>query len=219
MTIQESFINYINPNNIKIPAIKLNQSIDEYKTNIIHSNSQEFINNNINLDESKNNEEKISLILSLNNSFRNEYPEHYVSSTGLMFYNEILNYLNEENLEYQLDIINRINFKEECHLELAISSLIAKVNEKFGLSDDNKEIINEIIEKANYEENKFLSENSKKILQNELNNFSTKESYNEFSSEGSKSFFGEEEPKTEIDIKIENELNPVSKKVNYQRNC
>ncbi len=224
MTIQNKFINYINPNNISNPTVILNQSIKDYKTNIMHLESQKFINDNINSGDFNNNEKKIALILTLNDVYKDNYPEYYPSSTGLMFYNETLNYLDKENLKYQIDIINRINFETEYHLETAISSLITKINEKFELSNYNKEIINQIIEKANYGENKILSDDSKKILQNELNNFSTKESDSEFSfgvnnnylsDEESEFSFGVKEPKRKIDIiEIENELNPISKKTN-----
>lgn len=223
--IINNFTNLINPNDIEIPRIKLNQTDNEYKTNVMHKKSQEFIADNIN-SGNFNNEQKIALILALNDVYKDNYPEYCPSSTGLMFYNATLVNLDEENLKDQLDIINRINFATEIHLEIGISALIAKINAKPFLYNNNQAIINKIINEANYQENQFLSNPSKEKLQKELDLLSTeasdKENNSEFtfgakngySSDNESQFtFGEKQPSHDkVDlIDIENELNPIKK--------
>lgn len=160
--IINNFINHINPNHIT--ALNKYKTNNEHKTDVMHKKSQEFINNNIN-SGNFNNEKKIALILDLNDVYKDNYPEYYKSSTGLMLYNEILVNLDKENLKDQLDTINRINFATEFHLEIGISALIAKINEEPSLYNNNQVIINEIINEASCQESKSLSDPSKKQLQ------------------------------------------------------
>ena len=211
-TTKENFTNHINPARIEIPNIKLNQTNNDYKTNVMHEKSQNFINDNIN-SGNFNNEQKIALILALNDVYKDNYPEYYKSSTGSVFYNGTLVNLDKENLKDQLDIINRINFATEDHLKMGISSLIAKINEEPSLYNNYQAIINKIIE-ASFQESKSLSDPSKKELQEELDRLSTKASDKESNSEFT---FGEKQPShNKLDLAdIENELNPITKK-NHQ---
>lgn len=223
---KKQFKDCINPANITIPSIKLNQTDNEYKANVMHKKSDKFITDNVN-SGNFNNEQKIALILALNDVYKDNYPEYYKSSTGSLFYNATLVNLDEENLKYQLDIINRINFKTEYHLKMGISSLIAKINEEPSLYNNYQAIINKIIE-ASFQESKSLSDPSKKELQEELDRLSTKASDKESNSEftfGAKNgylsdnesvfSFGEKQPSHDkVDLAdIENNLNPITKKI------
>lgn len=213
--IINNFINHINPARIDIPNIKLNQTNNDYKTNVMHEKSQNFINDNIN-SGNFNNEQKIALILALNDVYKDNYPEYYKSSTGLMLYNAILVNLDKKNLEHQLDIINRINFATEIHLEMGISALIAKINEEPSLYNNNQETvnktINKIINEASCQESKSLSDPSKKELQEELDRLSTEASDKENNSEFT---FGGKQPSQEkVNLAdIENNLNKITKKI------